>query len=255
MITHHLRVHTLPSHIDEQQLVGSAVVVIDLLRATTTICHALASGAKEVVPFREIDETLVATERAGRANVVLGGERGGRRIDGFDLGNSPTEYTPQIVEGRSVFITTTNGTRALYHARLAKRIIVGAIVNLSAVVAAVADDLRVDIVCAGTGGEETFEDTLAAGAMVTELCASNDANRQLNDAAKVAADAWQQLLRDANASGRTPAEQLAIALRDTLGGRNLIEVGLGDDLADCAAVDRLAITPELDVANWRITTR
>lgn len=250
-----LRVHTLPSQIDEQQLAGSAVIVIDLLRATTTICHALAAGAKGVVPFREIDETLAAAERAGRANVVLGGERGGRRIDGFDLGNSPTEYTPQIVEGRSVFITTTNGTRALYHARMAKRVLVGAIVNLAAVVAAVKDELRVDIVCAGTGGEETFEDILAAGAMVTGLRHFADAEWQMNNAARVAADAWLQLLCDATAAGRTPADQLAFALRDTLGGRNLIEVGLGDDLADCAAMDRLAIVPELDVANWRITAR
>lgn len=255
MPKHYLNVYTLPSLIDEQQLVGSAVIVIDLLRATTTICHALASGAKEVVPFREIDETLAAAERAGRANVVLGGERGGRRIDGFDLGNSPTEYTPPKVEGRSVIITTTNGTRALYHARLAKRVIVGAIVNLSTVVAAVMDEPRVDIVCAGTGGEETFEDILAAGAMVTKLCDAAGIDWQLNASARVAADAWQQLLRNATTVGHTPSEQLAIALRDTLGGRNLIEVGLGDDLADCAAIDRLAIAPELDVANWRITVR
>jgi 2-phosphosulfolactate phosphatase len=250
-----LRVHTLPTHIDEQQLAGSAVIVIDLLRATSTICYSLASGATEVVPFREIDETLAAAERAGRANVVLGGERGGRRIDGFDLGNSPTEFTPQMVEGRSVFITTTNGTRALYHARLAKRVIVGAIVNLTAVVAAVKDEPRVDILCAGTGGEETFEDILTAGAMVVEICRSAGANWQRNNAARVAADAWQQLLRDATAAGRAPADQLVIALQDTLGGRNLIEVGLGDDLANCAEIDRLAIAPELDAVNWRITAR
>lgn len=250
-----LQVHTLPSHIDEQQLAGSAVIVIDLLRATTTICHALAAGAKEVVPFREIDNTLAAAERAGRTNVVLGGERGGRRIEGFDLGNSPTEFSRQIVQGRSVYITTTNGTRALYHARLAKRVIVGAIVNLSAVVAAVREEPRVDIVCAGTGGEETFEDILAAGAMVTGLRQFADADWQLNTAASAAADAWQRLLHDAAAAGRTPADQLAIALRDTLGGRNLIEVGLGDDLADCAAIDSLKIAPELDVPNWRITAR
>ncbi len=250
-----LRVHTLPAHVDEQQLAGSAVIVIDLLRATTTICHALAAGAKEVVPYREIDETLAAAERAGRANVVLGGERGGRRIGGFDLGNSPAEFTSHVVRNRPVFITTTNGTRALYHARFAKRVFVGAIVNLSAVVVAVKNEPRVDIVCAGTGGEETFEDILAAGAMVTGLCHSTGANWQRNHAARIAADAWQQLLREATAAGRTPADQLAIALRDTLGGRNLIEVGLGDDLADCAAINRLALAPELDVAHWRITAR
>lgn len=251
----HLRVHALPRYVAESDLAGSAVIVIDLLRATTTICQALAAGANEVVPFREIDEALAAAQRMGRANVVLGGERGGRRIEGFDLGNSPVEFTPAAVGGRPVFITTTNGTRALYHARLAARLLVGAVVNLSTVVASLKSEPQVDIVCAGTGGEETSEDILAAGAMVTELCRSAGANWQLNNAASVAAHAWQQLLRDANASGRAPADQLTIALRETLGGRNLIDVGLGDDLADCAAIDRLAIAPELDAANWRITAR
>ena len=97
---------------------------------------------------------------------MLGGERRGKRIEGFDLGNSPAEYTPEAVGGRRVFITTTNGTRALHHARLARRVVVGAFVNLSAVVASVRDEPRVDILCAGTDGSETREDILAAGAIV-----------------------------------------------------------------------------------------
>ncbi len=145
MYEHSIHVHKLPADVDEQSLAGSTVIVIDLLRATTTICQALASGAHNVVPFREIDETLAAANRLGRTNVVLGGERGGVRIEGFDLGNSPAEFTPQAVRGRSVLITTTNGTQALYHARLAKRVIVGAMVNLSAVIASVEDEPRVDI--------------------------------------------------------------------------------------------------------------
>src|SRR5262245_14849817 len=103
-----LHVHKLPSQVDEREFAGSTVVVIDLLRATTTICQALAAGAREVVPFRTIEETFAAAAKVGRHNVVLGGERGGKRIDGFDLGNSPSEYTPESVGGRRVFITTTN---------------------------------------------------------------------------------------------------------------------------------------------------
>src|SRR5262245_44615053 len=138
-----LNVYNLPAHVSEQELAGSAVIVIDLLRATTTICHALAAGAREVVPFREIDETLAAAEKAGRSGVLLGGERAGLLIEGFDLGNSPAEFTREAVAGRSVYITTTNGTRALYHARLARRVLVGAIVNLSAIVESVKDEPRV----------------------------------------------------------------------------------------------------------------
>src|SRR5262249_9257456 len=100
---HHRRlaVHPLPSLVEASVLAGSTVVVIDLLRATSTICQALASGATEVVPFLEVDEALAAAAKApDREKIVLGGERGGRRIAGFDLGNSPTEYTPAAVGGK-----------------------------------------------------------------------------------------------------------------------------------------------------------
>jgi len=147
-----LRVHKLPQTVAESVLAGSTVIVVDLLRASTTICQALASGASEVVPFLEVADALAAAAKIDRSSVVLGGERGGRNIDGFDLGNSPAEYTPGTVAGRRVFFTTTNGTRALRNAHAAQRVVVGAIVNLSAVVASVKDCPRVDILCAGTGG-------------------------------------------------------------------------------------------------------
>lgn len=250
-----LNVYNLPTHVGEQDLAGSTVIVIDLLRATTTICHALAAGAREVVPFREIDETLAAAEKAGRNNVILGGERGGMLIDGFDLGNSPAEFTREAIAGRPVFITTTNGTRALYHARLARRVLAGAMVNLSAIVESVKDEPRVDILCAGTGDEETLEDILAAGAMVDRFTAVADAQWKLNDAAVAAAREWRLLVGKSDLTGHTIQQQLALKLRDTRGGRNLIEVGNDSDLPDCAAIDRLSIVPELDIPNWRITAR
>jgi 2-phosphosulfolactate phosphatase len=250
----HLRVHGLPHEISERDLQDCTVIVIDLLRATTTICQALASGARDVVPFREIDETLAAAAKAGRSRVVLGGERGGKRIEGFDLGNSPAEYTPEAVRGRRVFITTTNGTQALYHARLARRVVVGALVNLSVVVASVKDEPRIDILCAGTNGQETREDILAAGAIVHRLCQTPDAHdHQLNDAAVFADAEWSLLVTKAKLAGRTAEEELTVQLRDTLGGRNLIEVGLERDLAECAQIDRLNNVPEVDVNTWRIS--
>lgn len=250
-----LNVYNLPTHVSEQDLAGSTAIVIDLLRATTTICHALASGAREVVPFREIDETLAAAAKAGRSNVVLGGERGGMLIEGFDLGNSPAEFSREAIAGRPVYITTTNGTRALYHARLARRIIVGAIVNLSAVVESVKDEPRVDILCAGTAGEETLEDILVAGAIVEQLSPAAGGSWRLNTAASTAAQEWRLLVGKADLTGYSVPAQLALKLRDTRGGRNLIEIGNEGDLPDCATIDRLNIVPELDVPNWRITAR
>src|SRR3954465_4347181 len=169
MPSHHLRVHKLPREVDEKELAGSTVVVIDLLRATSTICQALVSGAREVVPFLEIDDALAAAQSANRADIVLGGERRGGKIPGFDVGNSPAEYTPRVVGGKRVFITTTNGTRAMYHARLASRVVLGSFLNLSAVVASIKDEPRVDILCAGTDGGETGEDILAAGSVAHAL--------------------------------------------------------------------------------------
>lgn len=248
-----VRVHNLPRDVDEQELAGRVVIVIDVLRATTTICCALAAGAQVVVPFRTIEETLAAAERIGRRNVVLGGERGGKPIEGFDLGNSPREYTPETIRGRPVYITTTNGTQALYHARFAKRVVAGAIVNLSAVVSSVRDAPQVDILCAGTDSEWTGEDVLAAGGFVAGLRDYAKGRGELNENAVKAGNHWRLLQNGAAASGRTIAQSLSNWFSGCRGGQNLVEVGLQRDLSDCAQIDALDMVPELDVRSWRIT--
>jgi len=236
-----LRVHPLPRLVAESDLAGSTVVVIDVLRATSTICQALTAGATEVVPFLEIDEAIAAAE-SDRANVVLGGERHGKRIEGFDLGNSPSEYTPTSVGGRRVFLTTTNGTRALDHARQAGRVVVGAFLNLSAVVASVQDEPHVDILCAGTDGRESREDILAAGAIAERLIAHDRSSWKLDHAADAALAEWQ-----------TRSDELAVEFRSTPGGRNLLAIDMERDLADCARINALSVVPTLDTARWRIT--
>jgi 2-phosphosulfolactate phosphatase len=248
-----LNVHAQPPDVAERDLAGSAVIVIDLLRASSTICQALAAGAKEIVPFLEPHEALAAAELAGRSSVVLGGERKGGKIPGFDVGNSPCEYSPEVVAGRRVFFTTTNGTRALHHARKARRVVVGCFLNLSAVIASVQDEPRVDILCAGTDGGETREDILAAGASVCRLVEGADRGFELNARAVEARDEWDKVVRRAASAGRPVVEQVATELQNTQGGRNLLGMGLNRDLVDCAQIDRLQIVPELDVQNGRIT--
>ena len=248
-----LRVHNLPQQVPANELAGGTVVVIDLLRASTTICQALASGAIEVVPFLEVADTLAAAEAADdRTQIVLGGERGGRQIDGFELGNSPAEYTPGAVRGRRVFITTTNGTRALDHARQADRVFVGALVNLSAVAASIGHAARVDVLCAGTGGRATREDMLAAGALVERLRDVSPTTWQTNAAADSARQEWKSVVDAGRVSPRPLGELVAMELRETPGGRNLLAIGLEGDLADCARIDALDAVPELDVRRWRI---
>jgi 2-phosphosulfolactate phosphatase len=251
-----LFVHNLPSQVAAAELAGSTVIVIDMLRASSTICHALAAGAKCVVPLLEIDETMRLAEQLGREHVVLGGERRGKIIDDFDLGNSPSEYMPQRVMGKMVLLTTTNGTRALAHAHEAVRVLVGAVINRASIALAVRFANRVDILCAGTDGEVTGEDILAAGAIVERVLSDSTAHQwQLNDAARAAHHEWQELLARANASNRSIIDELAVALRDTVGGRNLVAAGLHADLADCAQLDSLAVVPELNRTTRQITLR
>jgi 2-phosphosulfolactate phosphatase len=257
MPSHHLRVHKLPQDVDPEELVGSTVVVIDLLRATSTICQALAAGAREVVPFLEIEDAFAAAKSADRADIVLGGERRGGKIPGFDVGNSPAEYTSEVVGGKRVFITTTNGTRAMYHARAASRVVLGSFLNLSAVVASIKQDSAIDILCAGTDGHETEEDILAAGSIVHSLCFEGSFSPliEISEAAAMASAAWSLLDSRAMTANRTIRDELALALRDTTGGRNLIGIGLDQDLVDCAQIDRYGIVPELDLTEWRITAK
>lgn len=247
-----LRVHYLPQFVSEADLAGETVIVIDLLRASTTICHALAAGARDVTAFLEVGDAVRAADaEPERTELILGGERGGVIIEGFDLGNSPAEYTPDVVFGQRVFFTTTNGTMALQHTRLASRVIVGAIVNLSAVVESVQGDETIHLLCAGTNAHVTREDLLAAGAIGDALLKQGD--RERNDLADSVIGEWQELLNTARALDRTPEQQLAIELQDTHGGKNLIALGMEADLPRCAAIDALDLVPIYDPATRRIT--
>lgn len=235
-----LRVHLLPELVEPADLAGRTVVVIDVLRATTTICHALAAGATDVVPCLEIDDARQKAREVG-PSAVLGGERRGVRIDGFDLGNSPTEYTPASVGGRTVVFTTTNGTKAMLRAREAANILLGAFVNLSAIVEAICEHDRVDLLCAGTFGRVTAEDALFAGAVVERVGMMDE----LNDQARLVLDAWRMTV-----VSETP---LAAVLRECQGGRNLIAEGFDADIDTAAKIDALQIVPRYDVAAGRIT--
>lgn len=231
-------------------------MVIDVLRATTTIVTSLAAGAEEVVPCREIDEARQHAAQSPERS-VLGGERGGLPIEGFRLGNSPAEYTPEVVGGKRVVFTTTNGTRAMQHCRQARRVLIAAMVNFSAVCRELMGEDEIDIVCAGTDGQVTREDTLLAGAIVSELTGGQlagelpaDAGVVLNDQAEIAADAWRA------AVGQLTGERLlAEAMRQSLGGRNLIEIGHENDIDLAAQIDRFDLVAELDVQAWSIRRR
>jgi 2-phosphosulfolactate phosphatase len=244
-----LAVHLLPRLVDAAALAGGVVVMIDALRASTTIAWALEHGAARVVPTLTVDDARSRAERFGAAGerVVLGGERGGERIEGFDLGNSPGDYTRQRVGGATVVFTTTNGTAALLHAARAERVLVGSLCNLGAVCDAVAGEARpVHLLCAGTRDEVTLDDCLPAGAMVERLLS---AGRGLvaDDSALLCLRAW----REAASRGD---EGVREAMRAGRGGRNLLRLGMDADVDACAHVDSVRCVPEFVAVRGEIVT-
>jgi 2-phosphosulfolactate phosphatase len=238
-------VYLLPSLVEPNELAGSTAVVVDVLRATTTMIQALAAGATQVVPCLEVIQARAQAAIIG-PEAVLGGERAGGKIKGFDLGNSPEEYTRASVGGKCVVMTTTNGTRALDRCRKARRVLIGAFVNLSAVCRELASEERIAIVCAGTDFQVTREDTLFAGAVVTELTRDLPRSPVLNDQAEIAADAWR------SAAANLAADPLSRMLRASQGGRNLIGIGMENDIDLAAQIDKFDLVPELDLQTWRI---
>ncbi len=198
---------------------ASTAVVVDVLRATSVISLALAAGAKQIMVCSEIEEAqaIFASFKSNSPSpALLCGERHCQRIAGFDLGNSPQEYSPAMVGGRTLVMTTTNGTRAIAAAQDCQQVFAGAFVNLSAVAKRLAQVDELTIVCAGTDGQVTEEDVLFAGALVYRLMKSSE-GCQLDETAVDAMNQWQRFID----SGRPLADVLA----DTRGGKNLVNAG------------------------------
>lgn len=239
-----LFVSLLPSLLDASRLAGGSAVVIDVLRASTTVCAALHAGASRVVPFASVDDARRFAERlsdtsGGRrpseTGPLLGGERQGVKIDGFDLGNSPLEYTKERVAGRTVVFTTTNGTRALLAAGTAERIYMGCFANLDALCDRLAKDPGdVHLICAGTDGQITLEDVDAAGEIATALQQRVTTLSLGNDEAAIA------MTLSRTASGDAARSQ---SLEMSLGGRNLAELGYNADVEFCARIGSAPVVP------------
>lgn len=259
-MTHVIRVALLPQLLPpDWSAAVRATVVIDTLRFTTTACQALAAGASSITVAKDMEAALQAAtskQVSPTPRPLLCGERLCRPIAGFDLGNSPYEYTPAAVAGRDLLFTTTNGTVAVTAASYSPSILLAGLVNRSAVAAALhaAQQLPINqpainqppidledwIICSGTDGEVAAEDLLAAGAVIEALRCRQPALVLGNDSAWLVLAAWQQFQR-------IPATEQAAALVETFadvrGGRNLVENGYARDLEFAARVDALDIVP------------
>jgi len=222
-----------PAVVDEGTVEGRDTVVIDVIRATSTLVEALANGARAIFPTVSTEEAVKLASSLGREETLLCGERKGVKVEGFDLGNSPSEFTPGVVGGKQLVMTTTNGTRAFSAVEDAGRVLAASFLNLSAVVEALSSSTDLVIVCAGRENRFALDDALCAGLLLNLWLEGRDGESTLNDAARVASDI---------ARNHTPTVEF---LRSTAAGKALMEVGLGEDLQICADRDRHGLVPEM----------
>jgi 2-phosphosulfolactate phosphatase len=229
-----LDVYFTPLGLPAGDLAGRGVIVIDVLRATTTIVAALANGARGVVPTATSEDAVQMTANLEREGFVLAGERKYIPIPGFTLGNSPREMTPEQVSGKTVYLSTTNGTPALVAAQGADPVLVGAAVNFAAVAVRAATLLRergdLVIICAGREKQIALEDAYTAGRIVRS---ARKGLRKvvLNDSADVALGLAQRYRNWVDAFTSSDA------------GRALQALGMEQDVQFCAGVDKYDLVP------------
>jgi 2-phosphosulfolactate phosphatase len=213
---------------------GRVVAVIDVLRASTTIAVALANGAKTVIPFESSEDVIIRSKSFTKSEVKLAGERKMHTVPGFDLGNSPREFTREAVEGKTVLLSTTNGTAALMSINGARDTVVAAYVNFSPVVALLRSALRggtdVAILCAGHDRHFSLEDAVCAGKLARTVT-KDLTGVTINDGAYAAG------LLDARYEDPTRV------FADSEHGRALAEAGFADDLVVAATIDAYPVVP------------
>lgn len=223
-----------PGEVDPALLGGRPAVVIDIVRATSVMVEALANGARAIYPTVATEDAVRLAHSLGREDTLLCGERKGLRVDGFDLGNSPREFLPEVVRGKRLVMSTTNGTRAFLAAAGATRVYAASLLNLSAVARQVADEEGVAVVCAGRENRFAIDDAVCAGLLLDAVLELREGREsRLDDASRAAL---------ALARGVTPDAEF---FRGTAAGWALVEIGLEEDLPFVALRDRHALVPEM----------
>jgi 2-phosphosulfolactate phosphatase len=228
--------HLTPHQTDELALREKTVVVIDVLRACTSIAAALTNGAREIIPVDTVEAAVKISGNLFGDVTLLGGERNGRMVEGFNLGNSPGEYTEERVRGKSIIFSSTNGAQAMVKARYARELFVCAFVNVSAVAGALRQNPRdFTVVCAGNNGVLSMEDTVCAGMLIAKVTDEAPFDASLADAACAA-----------RALHKTYGRGILKMIKSSDHGRYLQGIGFGDDLKTCAGVDTMPVLPQLD---------
>lgn len=210
---------------------GKNVVVIDVLRATSVMITALREGVKSIHVFSEIEETIEASKK--ETNTILCGERKGLKINGFDYGNSPLEFKKMFIKGKKMFMTTSNGTRAIKNSKEFKNLYIASFLNIQGVIEKLKEDMETDvtIICAGTDNNFSLDDALCAGEIARRLnlvidFECNDSERALILLAK-------------------SSNNFSLLLEKTKHYSYLKKLGLSEDLEYCLSIDKYRIVPQL----------
>ena len=218
----------------EDELRDKTIIIIDVLRASSTIVTALMNGARAVIPVGDMGEASKISQNVDSDNYLLCGEKDGVKIEGYDLGNSPLEYTREVVGDKTLIFNTTNGTKAIKKSMGASEIFIASFLNVGAIIEELRDtDKEVVLICAGWKGRLAFEDMLLAGNIIYELSNGelDDASR---DGAKVAFGLYDRYGDDI--SSVIHKSNHAMRLKD------IIE---NDDIDYCCQVDITDILPQL----------
>lgn len=224
----HIEVCLTPELIDQFELKNKIVVAVDIFRATSCMVTGLAYGVEAIYPVATVDDCFKLGQEKG---MITAGERGGQKIDGFTIGNSPYEYMKDEFKGQSIVVTTTNGTRTILASLDADQILIGAFLNLRALADYVSSSHKdVIIHCAGWKGTVNIEDTLYAGALIDEIKASHQIS---GDPALMA----QQLFR-AN------SHDLLEISKQSAHAKRLATFGIGKDIEFCMNQSLYSVLPE-----------
>ena len=227
--------HFTPHQADELSLRDKTVVVVDVLRASTSIITALHNGAKEIIPVTTVERAVKISGNLFGDYVLRGGERNGRIIEGFNLGNSPGDYSEEKVKGKAIIFSSTNGSYAIDKARYARDMAVCGFVNISSVVEFLKQKNQdFTVVCAGNNGMLSLEDSVCAGMLLHKLGEADGMDLVPADAAIVATLLYKGY-----------SKSILKMIKNCEHGKYLAEIGFADDLPVCAAVDAVPVLPQL----------
>ena len=228
-----IEIQFLPSSPNPNLLSDRVVVVIDVLRATSVMVHAMSQEASEIIPLATVEEAFRMAKAFPRGFVMLGGERESKEIPGFDLGNSPREYVAERVKEKKIILTTTNGTKAFHAVSSGREILAGSFFNIRAIAQRCVESNRdLFIFPSGDRGNFSLEDTLCGGMLIDLIARKDEKEIFLTDASYCAQILFQRF-----------KDNLAKAFHLSRHGKELIHRGFEEDLAYCAQIDMTPLVP------------